>query len=301
VTDPREPFETDSAVEATDLDDARADVRGSVDLETGAGETGSAEGSGDTTDQDTAGEVADVTPEVESGDQQSLVGDPLAEPAPDHDPLVTETLEAAAEHDEDPAEALRSTLRSQFGDWYVIHSYAGYENKVKTNLESRITSLDMEDYIFQIEVPTEEVTEIKNGKRTQVNRKKLPGYLLVRMDLNDESWGAVRNTPGVTGFVGATSRPSPLSIDEVVSLLAPAAGPQTTKAAETTSTATTAAPTTVVDFEVGESVTVMDGPFATLPATINEINAEQQKLQVLVSIFGRETPVELSFNQVQKL
>jgi transcription termination/antitermination protein NusG len=298
VTDPREPFDTDSTVEATDLDDARADVRGSVDLETGAGETGSAEGSGDTTDQDTAGEVADVTPEVESGDEQSLVGDPLAEPAPDHDPLVTETLEAAAEHDEDPAEALRSTLRSQFGDWYVIHSYAGYENKVKTNLESRITSLDMEDYIFQIEVPTEEVTEIKNGKRTQVNRKKLPGYLLVRMDLNDESWGAVRNTPGVTGFVGATSKPSPLSIDEVVNLLVPAVTEKPAAAAEA---APAASATTVVEFEVGESVTVMDGPFATLPATINEINPEQQKLQVLVSIFGRETPVELSFTQVAKI
>jgi transcription termination/antitermination protein NusG len=298
VTDPREPSETDSAVEATDLDDARADVRGSVDLETGAGETGSAEGSGDTTDQDTAGEVADVTPEVESGDQQSLVGDPLAEPAPDHDPLVTETLEAAAEEDEDPADALRKTLRTQFGDWYVIHSYAGYENKVKTNLESRITSLDMEDYIFQIEVPTEEVTEIKNGKRTQVNRKKLPGYLLVRMDLNDESWGAVRNTPGVTGFVGATSKPSPLSIDEVVNLLVPAT---TAKPAAAAEAAPSASATTVVEFEVGESVTVMDGPFATLPATINEINPEQQKLQVLVSIFGRETPVELSFTQVAKI
>jgi transcription termination/antitermination factor NusG len=301
VTDPREPFDTDSDVEAIDLDDQRMDVRGSVDLETGAGEAGSAEGSVDTTGQDTATGVADVTPAVESGGRDSLVGDPLAAPAPDHDPIVTEALAEAAAEDEDPRETLKRTLRTQFGDWYVIHSYAGYENKVKTNLESRIQSLDMEDYIFQIEVPTEEVTEIKNGKRTQVNRKKLPGYLLVRMDLNDESWGAVRNTPGVTGFVGATSRPSPLSIDEVVSLLAPAAGPQTTKAAETTSTATTAAPTTVVDFEVGESVTVMDGPFATLPATINEINAEQQKLQVLVSIFGRETPVELSFNQVQKI
>jgi transcription termination/antitermination protein NusG len=298
VTDPREPFETDSAVEGIDLDDARADVRGSVDLETGAGETGSAEGSGDTADQDTASGVADVTPVVETGSQDSLVGDPLAEPAPDHDPLVTETLEAAAEHDEDPAEALRSTLRSQFGDWYVIHSYAGYENKVKTNLESRITSLDMEDYIFQIEVPTEEVTEIKNGKRTQVNRKKLPGYLLVRMDLNDESWGAVRNTPGVTGFVGATSKPSPLSIDEVVNLLVPAT---TAKPAAAAEAAPSASATTVVEFEVGESVTVMDGPFATLPATINEINPEQQKLQVLVSIFGRETPVELSFTQVTKI
>jgi transcriptional antiterminator NusG len=300
VTDPREPFETDSAVPATDLDDARFDVRGTTDLETGAGETGAAEGSVDTADQDTLTGVADVAPDVESGDPDSLATDPLAAPAEssDLDGLGDQTED---DDEADPAEAMRKVLRGQFGDWYVIHSYAGYENKVKTNLESRIQSLDMEDYIFQIEVPTEEVTEIKNGKRTQVNRKKLPGYLLVRMDLNDESWGAVRNTPGVTGFVGATSRPSPLSIDEVVSLLAPAAGPQTTKAAETTSTATTAAPTAVVDFEVGESVTVMDGPFATLPATINEINAEQQKLQVLVSIFGRETPVELSFNQVQKI
>jgi transcription termination/antitermination protein NusG len=298
VTDPREPFETDSAVEAIDLDDARADVRGSADLETGVGETGSAEGSSDTADQDTASEVADVTPVVEGGSRDSLVGDPLAAPAPDHDPLVTETLAAAAEEDEDPAEALRKTLRNQFGDWYVIHSYAGYENKVKTNLESRITSLDMEDYIFQIEVPTEEVTEIKNGKRTQVNRKKLPGYLLVRMDLNDESWGAVRNTPGVTGFVGATSKPSPLNIDEVVNLLVPAVTEKPAAAAEA---APAASATTVVEFEVGESVTVMDGPFATLPATINEINPEQQKLQVLVSIFGRETPVELSFTQVAKI
>jgi len=298
VTDPREPFETDSAVEGIDLDDARADVRGSVDLETGAGETGSAEGSIDTADQDTATEVSDVTPQVESGGRDSLVSDPLAAPAPDHDPLVTETLEAAAEDDEDPAEALRKTLKSQFGDWYVIHSYAGYENKVKTNLESRITSLDMEDYIFQIEVPTEEVTEIKNGKRTQVNRKKLPGYLLVRMDLTDDSWGAVRNTPGVTGFVGATSKPSPLSIDEVVNLLV---APVAAKPAVTAEATPSAGPAPVVEFEVGESVTVMDGPFATLPATINEINPEQQKLQVLVSIFGRETPVELSFTQVAKL
>ncbi|MGY1670096.1 transcription termination/antitermination protein NusG [Geodermatophilus sp. SYSU D00710] len=301
MTDPREPFDTDSDVEAIDLDDERIDVRGSVDLETGAGETGAAEGSADTTDQDTATGVADVTPLVEGGGRDSLVGDPLAAPAPDHDPIVTEALAEAEAEDEDPRETLKRTLRTQFGDWYVIHSYAGYENKVKTNLESRIQSLDMEDYIFQIEVPTEEVTEIKNGKRTQVNRKKLPGYLLVRMDLNDESWGAVRNTPGVTGFVGATSRPSPLSIDEVVNLLVPDAPPQAAKVAETASPAAAAAPTAVVDFEIGESVTVMDGPFATLPATINEINAEQQKLQVLVSIFGRETPVELSFTQVAKL
>ncbi|MGY1811763.1 transcription termination/antitermination protein NusG [Blastococcus sp. SYSU D00820] len=288
MTDPREPFETDSAVPATDLDDARIDERGSVDLETGAGEIGSAEGSSDTADQDTATEVADVVPEVESGDPASLATDPLAVPA----------TEEPAE-DEDPVEALRKALRIAPGDWYVVHSYAGYENKVKTNLESRIQSLDMEDYIYQIEVPTEEVTEIKNGKRTQVNRKVFPGYLLVRMELNDESWGAVRNTPGVTGFVGATSRPSPLTLDEVVKILAPATTPQAPKAAEAPAAA--AAPVAVVDFEIGESVTVMDGPFATLPATINEINAEQQKLQVLVSIFGRETPVELSFTQVSKI
>jgi transcriptional antiterminator NusG len=188
----------------------------------------------------------------------------------------------------DPADRLRAELTGQQGDWYVVHSYAGYENKVKTNLESRISSLNMEDYIYAIEVPTEEVTEIKGGKRQQVVRKKLPGYLFVRMDLTDESWSVVRNTPGVTGFVGQTSRPSPLSIDEVVKMIAPPK--QKVVVAQK-----------AVDFEVGESITVTDGPFATLPATINEISLDSQKLKVLVSIFGRETPVELSFNQVAKL
>jgi transcription termination/antitermination factor NusG len=295
VTDPREPFETDSTVEAataTDLDDSRFDEPGAVDLETGAGETGAAEGSTDTADLDTATEVSDATPGIEGGDTDSLVTDPLTPAAADSD-LPAE--------DEDPVEAMKKALRIAPGDWYVVHSYAGYENKVKTNLEARIQSLDVEDYIYQIEVPTEEVTEIKNGKRAQVNRKVLPGYLLVRMELNDESWGAVRNTPGVTGFVGATSKPSPLTIDEVVKILVPATTPQAARAAGGEATTAASAPTAVVDFEVGESVTVMDGPFATLPATINEINAEQQKLQVLVSIFGRETPVELSFSQVQKI
>jgi transcriptional antiterminator NusG len=227
-----------------------------------------------------------------------------AAPAPPPDALGAADT---AEDDEtaDPVEAMRKKLRILPGDWYVVHSYAGYENKVKTNLEARIQSLDVEDYIYQIEVPTEEVTEIKNGKRAQVNRKVLPGYLLVRMELNDESWGAVRNTPGVTGFVGATSKPSPLTVDEVVKILAPAVAPQAAKTPEAAAAgggaAASGTTTAVVDFEVGESVTVMDGPFATLPATINEINAEQQKLQVLVSIFGRETPVELSFNQVSKI
>ncbi len=199
----------------------------------------------------------------------------------------------------DPATEMRDALRRAPGDWYVVHSYAGYENKVKTNLETRIQTLDMEDFIFQVEVPTEEVTEIKNGQRKLVQRKVLPGYILVRMELNDPSWSAVRNTPGVTGFVGATSKPSPLTIDEVLKFLLPQV--EEAKPAKGSATAQSRGPQVEVDFEIGESVTVMDGPFATLPATISEVNADGQKLKVLVSIFGRETPVELSFNQVSKI
>ncbi len=175
---------------------------------------------------------------------------------------------------------------------------------MKANLETRVQNLDVGDYIFQVEVPTEEVTEIKNGQRKQVNRKVLPGYILVRMELNDESWGAVRNTPGVTGFVGATSRPSPLSLDDVVKFLVPQARPKKAGKSRRWRRVLRGQPEDVrivVDFEVGESVTVMDGPFATLPASISEVNAEQQKLKVLVSIFGRETPVELTFTQVAKI
>lgn len=232
---------------------------------------------------------------------------PLAEDAPAEAAEVATEDAAPEDEEEDPAVALKKELRLKPGDWYVIHSYAGYENKVKANLETRVQNLDVGDYIFQVEVPTEEVTEIKNGQRKQVNRKVLPGYILVRMELNDESWGAVRNTPGVTGFVGATSRPSPLSLDDVVKfLLPPATAKKPGKAASTaagaaSSEASLDRPEILVDFEVGESVTVMDGPFATLPASISEVNAEQQKLKVLVSIFGRETPVELTFNQVAKI
>jgi transcriptional antiterminator NusG len=203
---------------------------------------------------------------------------------------------AVTEEAFDPAAELRQKLRFAPGDWYVVHSYAGYENKVKANLETRITSLDMEEYIFQVEVPTREEIEVKNGKRTQVQNKVFPGYLLVRMDLTPESYSCVRNTPGVTGFVGSTDRadrPAPLSLDEVLKWLLPSveqAGPKKAKPE-----------VRVVDFEVGDSVTVTDGAFASLPATISEINVDQQKLKVLVSIFGRETPVELNFNQVSKI
>jgi transcriptional antiterminator NusG len=211
----------------------------------------------------------------------------------------------AAEEELDPATALKNDLRGKPGDWYVIHSYAGYENKVKANLETRVQNLDVGDYIFQVEVPTEEVTEIKNGQRKQVNRKVLPGYILVRMELTDDSWSTVRNTPGVTGFVGATSRPTSLSLDDVVKFLLPQGAAKKpskgTGRPQDGGEATLERPEILVDFEVGESVTVMDGPFATLPASISEVNAEQQKLKVLVSIFGRETPVELTFSQVAKI
>ena len=201
----------------------------------------------------------------------------------------------------DPVADFKAELRSRIGDWFVVHSYAGYENRVKANLETRIQTLNMEDFIYEIEVPMEEVTEIKNGQKKQVRRVRMPGYVLVRMDLTDESWGAVRHTPGVTGFVGNAHQPVPLSVDEVFTMLAP-----TFEAATAASGATatkTAAPkdVRVIDFEVGESVTVMEGPFETLPATISEINTDTQKLKVLVSIFGRETPVELSFAQVAKI
>jgi transcription termination/antitermination protein NusG len=208
---------------------------------------------------------------------------------------------AAEPEAEDPAAELREALTNAPGAWYVVHSYAGYENKVKANLETRIQNLDMEEYIYQVEVPTEEVTEIKNGQRKQVQRKVLPGYILVRMELNDASWSAVRNTPGVTGFVGATSRPSPLNLDDVLKFLLPRGEERKPPPGSKAAVPGGSKPTVEVDFEIGESVTVMDGPFATLPATISEVNADGQKLKVLVSIFGRETPVELSFSQVSKI
>jgi transcriptional antiterminator NusG len=264
-----------------------------------------------TFDGDTpAGEPVDVAETTEAPAEASAdESDETAAAA--ESPEAVEAAEAEpAESDEelDPAVALKAELRTKPGDWYVIHSYAGYENKVKANLETRVQNLDVGDYIFQVEVPTEEVTEIKNGQRKQVNRKVLPGYILVRMDLTDDSWSAVRNTPGVTGFVGATSRPTSLPLDDVVKFLLPqGAAKKQARGAAAGAAAGGAVegglerPVIEVDYEVGESVTVMDGPFATLPASISEVNAEQQKLKVLVSIFGRETPVELTFNQVSKI
>jgi transcription termination/antitermination protein NusG len=273
-------------------------------------ETGEAEDVSDNSEEpgglEPAGEAEDVASSADGALDEpaaDIQEDPadgaLDEPAAEtqEDPADGALDEPAAETQKDPADAAREEFQRELrmlpGDWYVVHSYAGYENRVKTNLESRISSLNMEDYIYQIEVPVHQVTEIKGGKRQQVSEKVLPGYILVRMELTDESWAVVRNTPGVTGFVGLSSRPSPLQLGEVAGLLAPEPEPGT-KQAE-------AARTSTVEFEVGESVTVMDGPFATLPATVNEINPDSQKLRVLVSIFGRETPVELSFDQVTKI
>ena len=265
---------TDFSEEADGFDpsDKAPDVASPAD-EAGADEAGTDEAPVDETG-------ADEGPADEAGAPADVAADEPADVTPE-------------ESADSVREEFTRELRMLPGDWYVVHSYAGYENRVKTNLESRIQSLNMEDYIYQIEVPVHMVTEIKGGKRQQVSEKVLPGYILVRMDLTDESWAVVRNTPGVTGFVGLSSRPSPLQLGEVASLLAPEPEPGT-KQAE-------AARTSTVEFEVGESVTVMDGPFATLPATVNEINPDTQKLKVLVSIFGRETPVELSFDQVTKI
>ncbi|WP_062303257.1 transcription termination/antitermination protein NusG [Demequina subtropica] len=221
---------------------------------------------------------------VEGVEPEAAVEDDAALPAIDEAPA-------------DPVAEFKSRLRTLEGDWFVVHSYSGHEKRVKQAIEHRIESLHMEDYIFEVQVPMEEVFEIKGGQRKQVTRVRMPGYVLVRMYLTDESWGAVRNTPGVTGFVGHAHNPVPLTVDEVYSMLA------TKEVAEAAAAEDAAAPQTPVEveFEVGESVTVIDGPFATLPGTISEISVESQKLHVLVSIFGRETPVELSFTQVTKI
>ncbi|MEU0102281.1 transcription termination/antitermination protein NusG [Streptomyces sp. NPDC006267] len=203
----------------------------------------------------------------------------------------------------DPVTALREELRGLPGEWYVIHTYAGYEKRVKANLEQRAVSLNVEEFVYQAEVPEEEIVQIKNGERKNVRQNKLPGYVLVRMDLTNESWGVVRNTPGVTGFVGNAYDPYPLTLDEIVKMLAPEAEEKAAREAaeaEGKPAPSRKVEVQVLDFEVGDSVTVTDGPFATLQATINEINADSKKVKGLVEIFGRETPVELSFDQIQK-
>ncbi|MEV8423472.1 transcription termination/antitermination protein NusG [Streptomyces niveus] len=238
------------------------------------------------------------TDEAETAEAEAADEATGAEDEGDDVELVEEPAPAA-----DPVAALREELRTLPGEWYVIHTYAGYEKRVKANLEQRAVSLNVEDFIYSAEVPEEEIVQIKNGERKNVRQNKLPGYVLVRMDLTNESWGVVRNTPGVTGFVGNAYDPYPLTLDEIVKMLAPEAEEKAAREAaeaEGKPVPSRKVEVQVLDFEVGDSVTVTDGPFATLQATINEINADSKKVKGLVEIFGRETPVELSFDQIQK-
>ncbi|CAN5427389.1 hypothetical protein BH09ACT10_BH09ACT10_20640 [soil metagenome] len=244
-------------------------------------------------DPETAAEDAAIAEEVvdaaveeadaEAADTEATEVDPEEEPVVD---LLAEFLER---------------LHNQVGDWYVVHTYSGMEKRVKTNLENRMTSLNMEDFIFEVVVPTEEVAEIKNGQRKLVKRTVLPGYVLVRMELTDESWGAVRHTPSVTGFVGNSHQPVPLSLAEVESMLAPAVEAEVAATSDAPQQPSKASRVEFTDFGVGDSVMVVDGPFATLHATITEINIDSARVKALVEIFGRETPVELSFTQIQKV
>ncbi|MGP9746155.1 transcription termination/antitermination protein NusG [Brachybacterium sp. AOP29-B2-41] len=257
-------------------------------------------------DPETLGESEPVE---DSQDESSEQGEPTeGESDSAEQPEDAEQAESAEEseeseepEEEDPLVQLKMHLRSSFGEWYVVHSYSGHENRVKTQLATRTETQDMEDYIFEVQVPMEDATEVKNGQKKIVRRVRVPGYVLVRMDLTTESWRVVRDTPGVTGFVGNATDPTPLSFDEIYSLLAPSVGLPEKKRSSGGTPAKAAAAQKMPDFHVGESVTVMDGPFETMPATISEIHTESQKLQVLVSIFGRETPVELGFDQVTKI
>ena len=287
------PISNEEAIEATDV---AYDGATDVDLD-GEVSTTSAEDNFDLS----------AAIEAELATEESATEEVVAEVVVEEE-TTTEAVVVSEEApvDEDPLVAFRARLESQIGDWFVIHSYAGFENRVKQNLETRAVSLNMEDYIYEVNVPTEDVTEIKNGVRKQVKRNKFPGYVLVRMDLTDESWGVVRHTPGVTGFVGQGHNPAPLSMDEAFDMLRPTqqkaiASVATAAAASASEKGGNSSGAKIdIDLNIGDSVTVVDGPFATLHATISEINLDAQKVVGLVEIFGRETPVELGFNQIHK-
>ena len=297
---------SDEANEAVvEIDDAVDDVAAEVEE---PADTADSDAPATQDVPDEGAPTADESTVVESADTSVSVGDESEEDEPEAiepeeaEAETTEATEASADAPDDanlddPAAAFLAELRTRDGDWYVIHSYSGHEKRVMQAIEHRRESLNMEEYIFQVEVPMEDVVEYKNGQKRSVNRVRMPGYVLVRMDLTDESWGAVRNTPGVTGFVGHAHQPVPLTLDEVYGMLAPSQVPS----AGDEPGGSASGPAVEVDYHVGEAITVIDGPFATLPGTISEISVESQKLHVLVSIFGRETPVELSFAQVQKL
>jgi transcriptional antiterminator NusG len=314
-------IEQDSATEAVseEISEAPADPTPEADVELAApAETAEVEEVAEVEEADPVADAELTDEPVEESTDESTVGvaDEAADIAGDtdgtDDGAVADEADAdgaegdAVAAEDDPLEEFRRELWAKPGDWYVVHTYYGMENRVRQNLENRIVSLNMEDYIHEIVVPTEEVAEIKNGQRKMVKRTVLPGYVLVRMDLTDESWAAVRHTPSVTGFVGQAHQPVPLSMSEVENMLAPsvvaaAETPAGSAAGGGGTTTATKKPVEVADFGEGDSVMVVDGPFATLHATITEINAEAQRVKALVEIFGRETPVELSFSQVQRV
>jgi transcriptional antiterminator NusG len=301
------------------FEDSYEDVDDSLAFSSSAG---TQQDAGSTQAEDAESPAQEQPADDASADAAADTETPVADEAPvadsSEDAQAAEAEQGSDEGSQDAAAAdgepsieeqlatLKRQLRSAIGDWYVVHSYSGHENRVKTQLTTRIETQNMEDYIFQIEVPMEDATEVKNGQKKVVRRVRIPGYVLVRMDLTDESWRVVRDTPGVTGFVGNATDPTPLTTDEIYDLLAPSVGLPEKKRASSSSASGGSAPKAaaapkVPAFELGESVTVMDGPFETMPATINEIDGEHQKLRVLVSIFGRETPVELGFDQVAKI
>jgi transcriptional antiterminator NusG len=266
------------------------DVDFDIDLDFGGSSTAAA--TNDDIDLDFAGGTTATEPDTDGIDLD--FGATEEDEADDEDEAADDENDAGTI----ALEAFRSELRAKLGDWYVVHTYSGMENRVQQNLENRVSSLNMEDYIYEIVVPTEEVTEIRNGQRKQVRRTVLPGYVLVRMDLTDESWSTVRHTPSVTGFVGHSNSPVPLSLDEVEKMLSPAVIAAATAGSDTPSKRKKKIE--VADFEVGDSVMVVDGPFAGVHATITEINVNNQRLKALVEILGRETPVDLTFPQIQK-
>ena len=281
-------------VESADTDDAGTEESGTADFDIDLGSYTAREEEVDI-NLDFGGESD--APTAAEDDLDLDFGQPAAEEEPEDE--AEEADDAESDAGNTALEAFRTELHSKPGDWYVVHTYSGMENRVLQNLENRVSSLNMEDYIYEIIVPTEEVTEIRNGQRKQVKRTVLPGYVLVRMDLTDESWSTVRHTPSVTGFVGHSNSPVPLSLDEVEKMLAPAV--------VAAATASSDSPTRrkkkveVADFAVGDSVMVVDGPFAGVHATITEINVNNQRLKALVEILGRETPVDLTFPQIQKV
>jgi transcription termination/antitermination protein NusG len=275
------------------------------DVETPVAEDEAVEPATETAADDSPAEDAAPSegPATEGVEDEALEGDDQAEGTEGSDDAeVSGDADGSEDPEEDPLGDLKRHLRSALGEWYVIHSYSGHENRVKTQLATRTETQDMEDFIFEVQVPMEDATEVKNGQKKIVRRVRIPGYVLVRMDLTTESWRVVRDTPGVTGFVGNATEPTPLNFDEIYSMLEPSVGlPEKKRTSGSGTPAKAAASQKLPDLHVGESVTVMDGPFETMPATISEIHAESQKLQVLVSIFGRETPVELGFDQVAKI